>query len=422
MPQETDTDFSRPLRVVILGLGARGRVYSAYAERNPSRMEVLCAADTVVRSGLYPVFPRWEDALAEGARRGAEAAVIALPDSLHASASAAAMRQGLDILLEKPFGCSMDECDAVRRVQRETGRLVLAGYVLRFSPYYRRLARIVASGEIGDIVSIHHLASIGFGKASHAFCRGNWSVEANGASALVQKCSHDFDLIGWWTGGRRCRRISSFGSLVHWRPENAPEGSSDRCVDCAAATRAKCPFDAERLYVDDTSLRYHFAAMDDESMRSVVSESPYGRCVYRCGNDAVDHQTVMMEYEGGIVATLSMEFYTRDRVRLTRFFGTRGEIAADGRAISVRPFIGEPYVVEPHQEGTHGGGDDALVRAFIHLVRAGNSPARNARIFDSEMSSHRLAFAAEEARRGCQAAIELETQQPEAYETAKRNT
>ena len=363
----------------------------------------MCAADAAVlprrEPSDYPVFRRWEEAIDFGAREGAEAAVIALPDALHVDASVAAMRRGLDVLLEKPFGRNRGECEAVRAAQLETGRLVLAGYVLRFSPYYRRLARILASGAIGDVISIHHIAEVGFGKASHAFCRGNWSVETDGASAIVQKCTHDFDLVEWWTGSRRCLRVSSFGALSHWRPENAPEGAADRCAACAPQTRAKCPFDAERLYVRENSLRYHFAERNDESMRRVVAESPYGRCVYRCGNDAVDHQTVLMEYEGGVTVIMSMEFYTRNRARTTRIFGTRGEIAADGKTISVKPFVGEPYVVEFHQKGGHGGGDNALVRSFIRLARSGNEGARNARLLDSELVSHRLAFAAEESRR-----------------------
>lgn len=392
-----------PLRAVLLGLGARGRVYMDFALSNPDRMSVVCAADPLAANGRlehpFPVFHDWKEALESAAGHGAEATVIALPDSLHAEASKAAMNMGLDVLLEKPTGRTWDECLDVGRTQRETGRLVLTGYVLRFSPYYRRLAKLLSGGAIGDVVSIRHLAAVGFGKAAHAFCRGNWSVEADGASALVQKCSHDFDLIEWWAAGRRCRRISSFGSLTHWRPENAPAGSSEFCRDCAEATRRDCPFDAQRLYIDSRSLRYHFPDQSDAAMEEVVASSRYGRCVYRCGNDAVDHQTVMMEYEGGLVATLDMQFYTRERKRETRFFGTRGEIAADGKSIVVKPFVGEPYTIVPKQGEGHGGGDCALARAFIRFVRAGNTPSRNARIFDSELVSHRIAFAAETSRR-----------------------
>lgn len=388
----------RPVGAIILGYGIRGRAYAEYADAHPDEFRIAGIADPVADFPAdrdYPVWKGWEEALA--AEVCADAVVVALPDKLHYSACLKALAKGYHVLLEKPIGCSWEECLAIREAQRKARRIVLTGYVLRFAPFYQRLRKVIASGCIGELVSIHHLVAISFGKASHAFCRGNWSVESEGTGMLVNKCTHDFDLIEWWTKGRRVKRLSSFGSLFHWRPENRPEGAADRCTDCSEEVRGKCPFDAYRLYFDRTDLRYHFPDESDAAMLKMIETSPYGRCVYACGNDSVDHQTVLMEYEGGLTVTLEMESYSRRRKRVTRFYGTRGEIVADEEKIEISPFIGETTTIVPQQSGAHGGGDREIVTEFVRMIRTAN-PERYAAILDAAMESHRLAFLAERSR------------------------
>lgn len=47
--------------------------------------------------------------------------------------------------------------------------------------------------------------------------------------------------------GRKAVRVSSFGSLYHFRPENRPDGAADRCLDCGV--EAVCPYSAKKLYM-----------------------------------------------------------------------------------------------------------------------------------------------------------------------------
>ncbi len=388
-----------PARVFVLGCGIRGRTYAAYAVSHPEEFVLAGVADPV--AGLpegadCPLWRSWEEAFSSGVE--ADAAVISLPDALHLAATKAALERGMHVLLEKPLGCSWKECEEIRELSRRSGRLVLAGFVLRYAPFYRKLREVLFSGEIGELVSIHHLVAVSCPKAAHAFCRGNWSVEAEGTGMLVNKCSHDFDLIEWWTGAKRCRKISSFGSLKHWRPECRPEGAADRCVDCPGEIRANCPFDAVKIYCESEEMRYHFADRSDAAMEEVVRSSPYGRCVYACGNDSVDHQTVLMEYEGGLTVTLEMESYTKERRRLTRFFGTRGEMEADEKTIAVKPFLGPERTITPESRGAHGGGDSGIMAQFAFLARSA-SPDRYGKILEAALESHRLAFLAEDSRK-----------------------
>ncbi len=388
----------KPVSAIILGYGIRGRAYAAYAKTHPDEFKIAGLADPVAafpEDRDYPVWKKWEDALEAGV--DADAVIISLPDRLHYASCTKALEKGYHVLLEKPIGCTWGECLGIKKAQMDAKRLVLTGYVLRYAPFYQRLREVIASGCIGELTSVHHLAAISYGKASHAYCRGNWSVESKGTGMLVNKCTHDFDLIEWWTKGKKIRKLSSFGSLFHWRPENKPEGAADRCMDCPADVRKRCAFDAYKIYYDRTDLRYHFADESDEAILNMIEKSPYGRCVYACGNDSVDHQTVLMEYEGGLTIILEMESYSQQRTRITHFYGTRGEIIADEHKIEILPFLGESTTIIPQQNGHHGGGDREIMTEFVRMVRDAK-PEDYTKILEAALESHRIAFLAEESR------------------------
>jgi hypothetical protein len=76
-----------------------------------------------------------------------------------------------------------------------------------------------------------------------------------------------------------------------------------------------------------------------------VKDGPYGRCVYHCDNDVVDHQVVDIEFEGGQTAAFTMTAFTKPALqRQTSIFGTHGEIFCDGDHIEVFDFLTEKSV------------------------------------------------------------------------------
>jgi predicted dehydrogenase len=127
--------------------------------------------------------------------------------------------------------------------------------------------------------------------------------------------------------------------------------------------------------------------------------------VWACDNDVVDHQVVTLRYAKGTTASLTMTAFTRMRDRETRIFGTRGELHGDGNRIEVYDFLTGTiarHASTVHSDGEiatgHGGGDDGVMADFIAAAAAGDpgliptTPAQT-------LESHRIAFAAEAARR-----------------------
>lgn len=399
-----------PYCVAILGMGYRGRVYAQWALEHPDDLTVVAIAepDPVVRATWAEKLGiEAADAFADCQQalevEGLEAAIIALPDRLHAPIALQALERGLHLLLEKPVGVTWDECVALDAAIRKAKRLVQVGHILRFTPYYRKIAALIHGGTLGEVVSIRHLEPVGYRKAAQAFCRGPFGNTDVASPMILQKCSHDFDLFAWWVG-KRCLSAQSFGDLFQFRPEHAPKGAAQRCIDCPAAIERTCPYSAIRLLRESTELHYALPDATPEGIERAL-QGNQGRCVYACGNDAVDHQTVNLLFENGVTVQHCMESHTWGRDRETRVFLTNGEIQGDARRILIKRFSDRKTFEwdaalesgNAKRESSYILGNDGLLRDWVDAMRT-LSPAQYSQRFHTSIQAHAMAFAAETSR------------------------
>ena len=399
----------RKIRAIILGAGYRGRSYAGYAAAYPQRLEIVGVADPIP-AGTIPAAHRWKDwrdCLA--VRPEADVAIVTLPDAMHREAALAAIGAGYHVLLEKPLATTAEGCEEVVAAALAAKRLVMTGHVLRYTAYFAHVKAILDSGEIGEVVSISQQESAGYWKIAHSFCRGSLANAAESSPIILTKCSHDFDLFSWWVG-RPCLKVASFGSIGLFRRERRPTGAADRCVECPAAIERKCIWSARRMYVESDRLRYLFADGSTEAMERLIRETRYGRCVFACDNDVPDHQAVMMEFEGGVTATLTMTGFSEKNVRTTRISATGGEIVGDGEVLHIIRFdgggvrTGAPHRLSIPNRSRHGGGDFNLVTALVDLLSRGDQD-EIASVTASALESHLIAFAAERSRLAGGAAV-----------------
>jgi predicted dehydrogenase len=414
VPKQT----SRPLTVAIAGGGARGRAYAeavaalpdlgrvvALAEPREYRRRELAGEFGIDASGL---FADWRELAARP--RLADIVIIALLDDLHHDAAVAFADLGYDILLEKPIAPTEEECVAIAERVAAAGVDMAVSHVLRYTPYTTMLESILSAGHIGEVVNIQHLEPIGHTHFAHSYVRGNWRREDESGPLLLSKACHDVD----WLAAiikRPAKRVASFGSLTHFRRENQPADAADRCLDCSL--QAICPYAATRLYRQgltepDTPLGYFTTVMAGELTSEAVEEAlangPYGRCVYACDNEVVDHQVVQIEYEGGITADFTMTALSKGSNRITRIFGTKGQITGDGRHIEVFDFLTEETRTYDSDAGGysaadgHAGGDAGIVKAWLEYCAGDRTEEMPSGITNS-VASHRVVFAAERARR-----------------------
>ncbi|MFF0341677.1 Gfo/Idh/MocA family protein [Kribbella sp. NPDC004875] len=406
---------TRDIRLAVVGAGMRGHAYAAEAAALPG-VEVVAVADrnptTLARfAGLFPdarVFDDWRDVAA--LPRLADAVVVALPDEYHRDASVAFAEAGYDILLEKPIATSPEDCDDIENAAKANGVSITVCHVLRYTTYTKKLRQLLDAGAIGEVMQIEHLEPIGHLHFAHSFVRGNWARSATSHSLLLAKSCHDIDWL-LHIMGRPVQRVTSFGSLGYFRPESRPSRASERCVTCAV--ESSCAYSAVRFYrsglnnpgsAEEYNALVMAGEVTPEAIDRALESGPWGRCAYLCDNDVVDHQTVQLEFGDGRLASFSLSAFTEGSNRKTRLFGTAGQITGDGRMISVYDFRTLKTTVYDTDElgfdaaAGHGGGDRQLVETFVAALRD-DSPGQLSTSITESMASHRVVFAAEEARR-----------------------
>ncbi|MFG3259567.1 Gfo/Idh/MocA family protein [Streptomyces sp. NPDC048172] len=399
----------RPVRVALVGAGNRGLTYAEWIKAHPERAELVAVADprpaARAASGAAVEHEDWRDLVA--GERTADAVIVATQDRDHLEPVRALAEAGYAILAEKPLAPTEEATRALVRAVEEAGVLFAVCHVMRYTPYTDLVKRVVDSGVLGQLVSVDHLEPVGWWHFAHSYVRGPWRSERDSSPMLLAKSCHDLDWIAY-VMGVRIEEVSSFGGLAHFRPENAPEGSADRCLDCAV--ERECPYSALKLYLP--TLREQGAvwpvthvteATDEAGLLTALREGPYGRCAYRSDNDVVDHQVLAMRLAGGVTATFQMVAFTEQTHRQTRIFGSHGWLRGDGERVTVQDFrTGEETVHDLGASGSnaadgHGGGDTALVEAFVRAVAEGDPGAVRSGTAAS-LGSHLAAFAAERAR------------------------
>ena len=401
--------------VIVIGAGNRGTGYSKIMKKMGEEFRVIAVAEPIEERRnflreLYDVpmemcHTSWEELLARP--KFADLVMIATMDRDHFAPAMAAIEKGYDLLLEKPMGATPEECAAIERAAVEKGVLVLVCHVLRFTPFFRALKNLIDQGVIGDVVHVQHAEDVGNVHQSHSFVRGNWHNSEQSTPMIVQKTCHDMDIMQWLIG-KNCTRVHSFGGLFYFKEENAPEGSTECCLDCPHAEH--CCYDARRIYMKDyRDLHFGRVALGrdvtDERAEEILRASPYGRCVFRMDNNVVDHQTVNLEFEGGVTASFSMCAFNKGQRRI-RIMGTKGELSGEmkdtirfydfatstTKEISVFDAVNNDTI-----DGGHGGGDQGIIRALCDRL---NGEMDNIAICTIEETcrNHLIAYAAEESR------------------------
>jgi predicted dehydrogenase len=418
----------RPLTAVIVGVGHRSLLYASYAHQHPDELRIVGAADpnplrrkmAAEAHGLSPsqCFETADEVAAQP--QFADIVINGTMDHQHVPTAIPLLEAGYDMLLEKPFATFEAEMWDLIRVARENQRKVAICHVLRYTPFYAAIRQHLQDGDIGDVLNVQTIEHVSYHHMGVGFIRGKWAKPSiSHSSMLMAKCCHDLDLIAWMKSGVHPTAVSSFGSNFQFSPEKAPDGAGTRClVDCPI--EPDCLYSARKHYIDHPD-RWHFYVWDslehienptiEQKIHSLKTDNPYGRCVWKCDMEVVDHQSLTIEFEDGSTATHNMIGGTAKPSRSIHLIGTRGEIQGvfeDSRfvvrRIDTRP--GHEYREElidltlggdMHGEfGGHGGGDMRLVADFVRVVRGKPASISTTQLEDS-IAGHLIGFGADRA-------------------------
>ena len=436
------------LSAIIVGAGHRALTYASYAQHHPDELRIVGVADPIAErrrlvAEQYDLAPEQcynsaEELAAAG--KLADFVINGTMDHQHVKTALPLLAAGYDMLLEKPFAVSEEEMWQLVRAAEEHERTVAICHVLRFAPFYTTIRQTMLDGVIGEVLNIQAVEHVSYHHMAVGFVRGKWNNKAKCFSPmLMAKCCHDLDLIAWMKSGVQPTRVASFGSNMQFRPEKAPAGAGTRClVDCEI--EADCLYSARKHYIDhpdrwafyvwdalqqegqaDKVPQKHYTELTlDEKLDWLQGDNPYGRCVWRCDNNVVDHQSVIIDFADGATATLNMVGGAAKPSRSIHIIGTTGEIQGNLedsrfviRHIDPRPMAetgGREYreevvdlAIANHLTGDmtgafggHGGGDLRLMADFVRLVR-GEAPSIATTTLADSVNGHLIGFRADQA-------------------------
>ncbi len=411
----------KPFTVAVIGAGQRGSRYTDIMKKCPEKFTVVAVAEPLKGRREYiknkhciaddMCFDSWQTLLAQP--KLADIAIISTMDDMHYEPALKAIELGYDLLLEKPVAQTAKECADIALAAQKKGVRVLVCHVLRYAPFFCTVKQLLMDGAVGEIMSVEHVEGVGNLHQSHSYVRGNWHSEKETTPMLLAKCCHDVDILQWLLN-KPCKKVQSFGSLNHFRAENAPKGAPARCIEGCPAEDT-CPYNSKKLYFDDKNNLWFRSACTkgvsktdgiptDEEVMTALETTDYGLCVYKANNDVVDHQTVNMLFEGGATVTLNMNAFNKGG-RYIRIFGTKGELYANmgDKEITLYTFadkqtqkIPVKFIGEEITYG-HGGGDDGIVHELFEYL-SGSYKGYSAADITTSVKNHLVGFAAERAR------------------------
>ena len=398
-----------PVTFAFLACGARGQEAAEWIFQHRDRAKLLAVADPNVdrrdavgdRHGIPADlrFDSWQAILDRP--KLADAVHNATQDVMHSPSALKALELGYHMLLEKPMATTLAECIAIDAARRKYDRIVSVCHSLRYHAVYRQVKKMIADGDIGEVISIDQLEAVGPVHQSHSYVRGSWANESRSSFMLLTKSCHDMDIIIYLMG-KDCSRVTSFGRLTHFTKANQPAGAPHRCTD-GCPVESTCPYYSVRTYVDGVwGQGIGLLKKSREERLEFVRTSKYGLCVYDTDNDVVDHQVVNFEFEGGATGTFTMTAFALGGRQL-RVHGTHGELIADidKREIHTRKFWvpnQDQITILPEETGTHGGGDPHVLSALVDAIQH-NDPSRVISGTETSLKTHAATFAAEIARR-----------------------
>ena len=186
------------IRIGVAGAGLAGALHIA-ALATAKRVMLAAVADPARRGrelaagAGVPWFPSVEDMLRAGV---ADGVILATPNQLHASGGLACIHAGIPVLVEKPLGhCSAEASELVDAAAAE-GVPLLVGHHRRHNPVAQEAKRVIDSGCLGTLTSLHAQAWL---MKPDSYFSDSWRTGTGGGPIFVNLI-HDIDLLQYFCG------------------------------------------------------------------------------------------------------------------------------------------------------------------------------------------------------------------------------
>ncbi|WP_274365568.1 Gfo/Idh/MocA family protein [Paenibacillus thermotolerans] len=344
------------VRIGMIGVAGRGGI-AQYWHQPKGRSVISAGADinpkflSDFRDNINPDAFITNDYRELLSRDDIDAIAVTSPDFCHEEHAVAALEAGKHVFCEKPLAITVDGCDRILEAWKRSGKRLMVGFNMRYMNMFRTMKGIIDSGDIGEIKAVWVRHFVGYGGE---FYYHDWHGNSkNTTSLLLQKGSHDIDMIHWLTG-QYTKKTAAFGSLDFY--------GGDKPNDLT------CPTCDEK----DTCTEARFGRLN--------------QCAFRQEIDVEDNNVMIMELENGIKASYMQCHFTPDYHRNYTIIGTEGRIENNElegkvymktrRSNRWQELSDRVYDIK-EAEGSHGGADPNICRDFVEMILDGKEPVAN---------------------------------------------
>ncbi|MEE1617674.1 Gfo/Idh/MocA family protein [Brachybacterium sp. J153] len=316
--------------------------------------------------------------------------IVTSVDRLHAEHVVRSLDAGADVVVEKPLTIDAPSARSIQEAIDRTGRSVVVTFNYRYSPRNSALKQVIASGEIGDVVSVTFEWVLDTQHGADYFRR--WHRDkTNSGGLFIHKAAHHFDLVNWWIADTPVR-VYARGGLRFYGADAAVSRGRAPLPERGTHDGAHDPFELDLRSDERLEALYLKAEQHDGYLRD--------RSVFDAGITAEDNLTAIVDYASGPVLTYALNAHSPWEGYRVAVNGTAGraelevieraEVVAKSESEHSSPHLdpsavavttedsgvrerGERLVVQKHfaaaQEveipegvGGHGGGDALLLR------------------------------------------------------------
>lgn len=124
---------------------------------------------------------------------------IATPNGFHTQYAIRCLEAGYHVVIEKPMGLSVDECEAVIHTEQKTGKQVFVVKQNRYSPPSEWLKKIISESIIGDVLMVQ--TNCYWNRDARYYQPSNWKgTREQDGGALFTQFSHFVDIMYWVFG------------------------------------------------------------------------------------------------------------------------------------------------------------------------------------------------------------------------------
>lgn len=362
----------KKFQMAVIGCGGRGRdVIRNFMNASKGRAEVKLVYDINPES-VEEARQAWNMETLYNASSLEEAVndpdvdmvCIFTPNSCHCEAILAALAAKKKVFSEKPLATSLEDCERIIEAEKKSGISIMTGFVLRYAPVYRRAKELLDSGTFGNILNIsanENRESYG-GGSSMSSTRGWRRFHAKAGPYLLEKCSHDLDLLNWFAGCTPTR-VASFCGLDYFIPKYS--GLWDKFKHETFFTPEWVP---ERFRINP----------------------------FTSEKDIYDNHTVIMEYPNGIKMNFQLTLANAIPERRMYISCTEGTIIVNGGTLRYRRYGDDHETkLEFISRGGHGGSDLVMAQEIMDAMLNGKSISVSGSV--NGLACAKVALAADES-------------------------